>query len=76
LDTAVLHLNAVELSSQQSGALQQGKVIALAEHQVIPGVVRVYNSQVPAAESLIGLAEVSEDGTLRAKRLLQTQTVA
>ncbi|MDP6967823.1 MAG: tRNA pseudouridine(55) synthase TruB [Gammaproteobacteria bacterium] len=73
LDTAVLHLNAVQLCPQQSGALQQGKVITLAEQQVMPGVVRVYNSQIPADESFIGLAEVSEDGTLRAKRLLQTQ---
>ncbi|HCH23882.1 MAG TPA: tRNA pseudouridine(55) synthase TruB [Oceanospirillaceae bacterium] len=73
LDTAVLHLDAVQLGAQQSGALQQGKVIVLDEQQVSPGVVRVYNSPVHDAESFIGLAEVSEDGTLRAKRLLQTQ---
>jgi len=76
LDTAVLHLNAVQLCPQQSGALQQGKVITLNEQQVMPGVVRVYNSQMPPAESFIGLAEVSENGTLRAKRLLQTQPVS
>ena len=73
LDTAVLHLNAVQLCAQQSGALQQGKAIVLDSQQVIPGMVRVYNSSMPQAESFIGLAEISENGTLRAKRLLQTQ---
>jgi tRNA pseudouridine55 synthase len=72
LDTAVLHLNAVQLAPQHSGALQQGKIVTLGEQQVMPGVVRVYGSPVVSAESFIGLAEVTEDGVLRAKRLLQT----
>ena len=67
-DTAVLHLNAVQLCAQQSGALQQGKIITLTE-QVNPGLVRVYGDQ----QAFIGIAEVTETGTLRAKRLLQTQ---
>lgn len=67
-DTAVLHLNAVQLCAQQSGALQQGKIITLTE-QVNPGLVRVYGEQ----QAFIGIAEVTEAGTLRAKRLLQTQ---
>lgn len=67
-DTAVLHLNAVQLCAQQSGALQQGKIITLTE-QVNPGLVRVYGDQ----QAFIGIAEITEAGTLRAKRLLQTQ---
>ncbi len=67
-DTAVLHLNAVQLCAQQSGALQQGKVLTLSE-QVNPGLVRVYGDQ----QAFIGIAEVAANGTLRAKRLLQTQ---
>ncbi|HBD23979.1 MAG TPA: tRNA pseudouridine(55) synthase TruB [Oceanospirillaceae bacterium] len=76
LDTAVLHLNAVQLAPQQSGALQQGKIVTLDEQQVMPGIVRVYTSQAVSAESFIGLAEVTKDGVLRAKRLLQTQPQA
>ena len=67
VDTAVLHLNTVQLPAQETVALQQGKIITLATATAV-GLVRVYGED----QQFIGLATVSEQGTLSAKRLLRT----
>ncbi len=71
-DTAVLHLNAVQLPPQQTVALQQGKTVIhprWSEQPEAPNtLLRVYDDH----NVFIGLATISEQGTLSAKRLLRT----
>ena len=71
-DTAVLSLNAVQLGPQQIEALQQGKVIDHATDFAEFDVVRVYSSHAIEANAFIGLAEVQQEGCLKAKRLMST----
>ena len=71
-DTAVLSLNAVQLGPQQIEALQQGKVIDHATDFAEFDVVRVYSSHAIEANAFIGLAEVQQEGRLKAKRLMST----
>ena len=71
-DTAVLSLNAVQLGPQQIEALQQGKVIDHATDFAEFDVVRVYSSHAFEANAFIGLAEVQQEGCLKAKRLMST----
>ena len=71
-DTAVLSLNAVQLGPQQIEALQQGKVIDHVTDFAEFDVVRVYSSHAIEANAFIGLAEVQQEGRLKAKRLMST----
>ena len=71
-DTAVLSLNAVQLGPQQIEALQQGKVIDHATDFAEFDVVRVYSSHAIEANAFVGLAEVQQEGRLKAKRLMST----
>ena len=71
-DTAVLSLNAVQLPAHEIEALQQGKVIDHATDFAELDVVRVYSSHVTDANAFIGLAEVQQEGRLKAKRLMST----
>ena len=71
-DTAVLSLNAVQLGPQQIEALQQGKVIDHATDFDEFDVVRVYSAHAIEASAFIGLAEVQQEGRLKAKRLMST----
>ena len=71
-DTAVLSLNAVQLGPQQIEALQQGKVIDHATDFAEFDVVRVYSAHAIEASAFIGLAEVQQEGRLKAKRLMST----
>ena len=73
VDTAVLSASAVQLSSRQCVKLQQGRPIQLDQAQINPGIVRVYGTHMPTNKAFLGVADVSADGTLRARRLLQTQ---
>jgi hypothetical protein len=36
-------------------------------------MVRIYHAHMPTGKAFLGVADVSKDGTLRARRLLQTQ---
>ena len=71
-DTAVLSLNAVQLPAHEIEALQQGKVIDHATDFAEFDVVRVYSSHAIEANAFIGLAEVQQEGRLKAKRLMST----
>ena len=71
-DTAVLSLNAVQLAAHEIESLQQGKVIDHATDFAELDVVRVYSSHVTDANAFIGLAEVQQEGRLKAKRLMST----
>ena len=71
-DTAVLSLNAVQLPAHEIEALQQGKVIDHATDFAEFDVVRVYSSHAIEANAFIGLAEVQQEGCLKAKRLMST----
>ncbi len=78
-DTAVSVLNAVQCTTHKVEALQQGKVITLdLDHRPMEvGMVRVYGpGEIGADAAFIGLAELTQDGSLRAKRLMQTQLAA
>jgi tRNA pseudouridine55 synthase len=73
-DTAVSVLNAVQCTTWQVETLQQGKTSNLSSCPSPAGLVRVYGpGQIGADAAFIGLAELTEGGTLRAKRLMQTQ---
>jgi len=52
--------------------LQQGKVIDHATDFAEFDVVRVYSSHAIEANAFIGLAEVQQEGCLKAKRLMST----
>jgi tRNA pseudouridine55 synthase len=71
-DTAVLSLNTVQLAPHEIEALQQGKVIDHATDYAEFDVVRVYSSHATEANTFIGLAEVQQEGRLKAKRLMST----
>jgi tRNA pseudouridine55 synthase len=76
-DTAVSVLNAVQCNSRQIEALQQGKVITLDDRPVGAGVVRVYGpGEIGEDAVFAGLADLAENATLHAKRLMQTQVGA
>lgn len=75
-DTAVSTLNAVQCNVEQIKDLQQGKFVILSEIPKVIGMVRVYGSgKIGANAVFIGLAELAEDGVMRAKRLMQPNMV-
>jgi tRNA pseudouridine55 synthase len=75
-DTAVSTLNAVQCTAKQVKALQQGKFVTLSESTALIGIVRVYGlGEIGANAVFIGLAELAENGVLRAKRLIQPNMV-
>lgn len=75
-DTAVSTLNAVQCTAKQVKALQQGKFVTLSESTALIGIVRVYGPEEIGANAVfIGLAELAENGVLRAKRLIQPNIV-
>lgn len=72
VDTAVLSLNTVQLAPDEIEALQQGKVIDHATDYAEFDVVRVYSLHATKANAFIGLAQVQQEGRLKAKRLMST----
>jgi tRNA pseudouridine55 synthase len=75
-DTAVSTLNAVQCNVEQIKDLQQGKFVTLSEIPKVIGIVRVYGSgKIGANAVFIGLAELAENGVMRAKRLMQPNMV-
>lgn len=66
-ETAVMHLNAVELDPLQTERLRQGQRIALTDVQADP-LLRIYAN----TGEFLGLGEVVASGILHPRRLLKT----
>ncbi|MFP8966657.1 tRNA pseudouridine(55) synthase TruB [Pokkaliibacter sp. CJK22405] len=67
VDTAVLHLDKVELSALQAGKITNGQSVELNSGDG-EGLVRIYRED----QIFLGLADIEANGLLKARRLLKT----
>ncbi len=66
MDSAVSYLPRIAISSEEVGALRQGKVVSHVDATGVLGTVRLYENDT----DFMGLGELQATGTLSAKRLL------
>lgn len=71
LDAALQDFPFIEVDASQADAIRFGKTVQISQTDVLAGVLRLYVNSNTKREFL-GLADLSEDKMLRAKRLLRT----